>query len=218
LITPSDPIDALAALEPEVLPRRRELSPRMQQLLEYGDMHGEFTSRSEVIQALAVAAVNCRWQFSEFFEALMRHVGGEKIHGRRDARAYALRSFRKAVDLVRRSRPISRRGEKMGRIRTLQAEADQTTWWGMSGATDKAVLDAHLALASRVGSLDYTASARQMPRLPDLGFGAWSRLTSGCSTGNGSPWSEKATEHRLVNGGSESLRPPLHHYILILGV
>jgi hypothetical protein len=70
LISPADPKEALSALQPPYPRRRRDLSPRMQELLEGGHVRGAYRSRSEPIMALALAAVNARWTFNEFLTAI----------------------------------------------------------------------------------------------------------------------------------------------------
>lgn len=94
LMLPADPQEALSALQPSNLRRRRDLSPRMRELLETGvNPRG---SRSQGIISLAVSAVNARWTFSEFRTAMDRSPAGAKLHNRPDADKELRRVWAKA--------------------------------------------------------------------------------------------------------------------------
>jgi hypothetical protein len=155
----------------EVAERRHHgnsISPHMQRLLEQGDGTGRYRSRSEIVQALALAAVNADWSFELFLRSLLnpQHAGGEKVQklvakrGIRHARLYAHRSWRRAE---RRAAAIPSFRDREGAravVDTIERHADQREWPGKAGGTDRAVLQAHLELARKVGSLTYGASDR----------------------------------------------------------
>ena len=166
LMLPADPQEALSALQPSNLRRRRDLSPRMRELLETGvNPRG---SRSQGIISLAVSAVNARWTFSEFRTAMDRSPAGAKLHDRPDADKELRRVWAKAIRFVRLSPPIATENEASHLIRAVRALADDSTWPGRAGATDRAVLEAHLCIAERAHFIEYTASVRQIAEAAGL--------------------------------------------------
>jgi hypothetical protein len=144
------------------------LSAHMQRLLEQGDGTGRYPSRSEVIQALALAAVNARWPFDRFFRALLipQHAGGEKVQelvterGIRHARLYAHRCWRRAEARAAASPVFRDRQGALAVITMIERDADECAWPGTAGGSNRAVLQAHLELARKLGSLTYGASDR----------------------------------------------------------
>ncbi len=160
LISPADPRDALAALQPPRPRRHRDLSPRLRELIETG-VH-VYGSRSEPIIALADSAVNARWTLDEFRVAMERSPASAKLHGRADAETELRRVWAKAIRRVRLSPPIATRDDARHVVRAIRALADSAIWRGRAGATDKAVLEAHMRIAERTGSIQYTASVRQI--------------------------------------------------------
>jgi hypothetical protein len=137
----------------------------MQELLEKGDVHGEYLSRSEPIMALALAAVNARWTPSEFETAMERSPAYAKLRDRRDAERELERCWKKAKYRVRLSPPIIARNDDLRELHEVRLLVGRTTWPGRAGATDKKVLEAHLQIAERARSIQYSASLRQIADL-----------------------------------------------------
>jgi len=168
LLQPADVELALHALQRPHQGVRRSL--RMRQLLEVGDQAGRYSSRSEVIQALALAAVNTDLTFERFFWELCdpRNGGGGKVQqilqtkGESAARRYAKRSWDRAVAYARSHPPIHDRTSAQERIATITMSADACPWRGQAGGTDRAILEAHIGIALRMSNLEYGASTRQV--------------------------------------------------------
>jgi hypothetical protein len=169
LIEPINAEAALNALKATPLSRARRLSRRMEALLHDGDLHGRYHSRSEVVQALALAAVNAGWPFERLLWALCdgRNAGGAKVQeiaglsGESGARRYVLKSWHKAQGHAR-TQPVQDRTEARAAIAHILAQAERCPWSGMAGATNRAVLQAHIEIAHKKGSLVYGASVRQV--------------------------------------------------------
>ncbi len=101
---------------------------RMRALLRDGDTAHRYRSRSEIVQALALAAVNAGWPFARLLWALRdrRNVGGLKVQeigervGDDAARRYVLRSFQKAEARARAPRNPGCRRRARGDCRPRQ--------------------------------------------------------------------------------------------------
>jgi DNA-binding MarR family transcriptional regulator len=156
--------------------RRRPLSPRIAALLRHGDQNGRHRSRSEVVQAVATAAVNAGWYESDLWDALCdpSSAAGEKVRemiaqdGERDARRWLATSWRRAEQFV----------DDAGlrhRISELRLEAGRFVWPSRTGGTDKAVLGAHLDIAEKSGRLTHGASVRQVAEMGGVVAGTVSR-------------------------------------------
>lgn len=167
LLEPADPDAALEALGPE---RARRLSQHMQHLLKHGDRSGRYASRSEVVQALVLAAVNAGWPFERTLFVLSdpRNVGGAKVQqiaeqeGGSRARAYVRRSWGRARARVASSPAFRDRDGAREVVQQIEQHADAIAWPGKAGSTDRAVLQAHLDLARELGLLTYGASDRSI--------------------------------------------------------
>jgi hypothetical protein len=140
----------------------------MQALLKHGDQSGRYASRSEVVQAIVLAAVNAGWPFERalFFLADPRNLGGAKVQqiaeeeGRQRARAYVRRSWKRAQERVTSSPAFRDRDDARKVVQQIEQHADAIAWPGKAGSTDRAVLQAHLDLARELGLLTYGASDR----------------------------------------------------------
>lgn len=173
LLEPCDPLVALQALQRLVSPIIR-LSERMENLLRYGDTQHIYKSRSEVVQALATAAVRAGWSFEMFLNTLLLAplLGGAKLQeindkrGYRAARKYATRSWQRAVRFVQAKADVrGDHNEAQRHARAVQSEADERAWPGMAGGSTRAVLEAHIAIAEQTARLDYHASIREVAEL-----------------------------------------------------
>jgi len=163
LLQPADPNAALAVL------RVPGLSARMRQLLRQGDPERGYRSRSEVVQALALGAVNAGWSLQRLLWELSdrRNLGGEKVqemmarNGRAEAERYVRKSFTKAEARALKAPEIRDRDAACRTIEALIDEADRHPWSGRAGASALAVLHAHFDVSSRKGSLEYGLAVRE---------------------------------------------------------
>ena len=121
---------------------KQPLSPRMQQLLAKGDIHGVYPSRSEVIQAITTDAVRQGWNLTEVFEVLMypKNVGGERLHeiaersGDEAALAWLEPGYTKAEDYINRVASVS--GERLSHWSRYATRAIT----GRSATSDRLIL------------------------------------------------------------------------------
>jgi DNA-binding transcriptional ArsR family regulator len=184
LIHPKTAAEAVTALaparerqrpsqSPAINSRRKSLSGRMFALLREGDREGKYPSRSEVIQALALAAVNAGLSEAWLVKVLLdgRNRAGEKIRqiladrGIRAVRQYIHRSYEKAQARFVQIPPFRNRSDVLATIDEIEHAADAMTWRGRAGATDLAVLQAHMIIARRVCRLKYGAAVREVAEL-----------------------------------------------------
>jgi hypothetical protein len=155
LLDPTDPVDALVALAH--MTAGLDVSRRG-----CGDSSGKATrpALQEQLRAsdgLALAAANKGWSEAALYRTLAnpQYRGGEKVQkvlrsqGERAARVYVARLWRKAYERVRQS-PATHPGaaEACALVDAVRVEAERSTWPGMRGATDLAVLRAHLDIAA----------------------------------------------------------------------
>jgi hypothetical protein len=144
------------------------LPPRYQRLLREGDPAGDYPSRSEVIQAITVAAARAGWTVEELCAALLdpANVGGRKLQdkarrkGEDDAYAWLVHGWDKAVDIVR-SKPTRISAEQATRWKT----AAEGVINGPARNSDRLVFDALVDLAAKAGTLEVHASLRQLADL-----------------------------------------------------
>jgi DNA-binding transcriptional ArsR family regulator len=127
-------------------------------------------SRSEVVMAIVDGMVNRGWNESMIYDALInpKHRGGERIRetldrrGEAAARREVARAYTKARAFVRRSPPRRQvNDDVLAGLAALRDEMERWPWRGIAGATDRAVLLAHLDVAERVG-VPYAATNRQI--------------------------------------------------------
>jgi len=139
------------------------------QLLRFGDLHGRYASRSELIQAITNAAYEWVWDFGALFLLLMdtENVAGEKIREKEaltkgSGESYLKGSWDKAAIFVGgRQRVLVGHNVKQlaGHLRGLSARMSNLS------ATEFVVLDAHLQIMGRAKSTTYTLSMRQAAEL-----------------------------------------------------
>ena len=82
----------------------------MYQLLRSGDIQREYNgkkypSRSEPLQGLAVAAVNCRWTFGEYRREIRKSPLFAKLAERDDKDRFLRRCWKNALEFVRMNPP-----------------------------------------------------------------------------------------------------------------
>jgi hypothetical protein len=177
LISPSDPAAALAALRPRGGDRPttqqaagsalRPLSAEMTVLLHLGDpARARYDSRSAVIQAIATAAVNAGWSYTDFRTALFNrgHIAGEKVQAMapREAERYLGHSWNKALRHVAKHPAVGSRADARQAIASIATAAEVVRWPGRAGATESAVLLAHIKIANKAGKLTYHADVRSL--------------------------------------------------------
>jgi DNA-binding MarR family transcriptional regulator len=119
-----------------------------------------------VVEAIALGAVNALWPEAWLFVALRdpRNRGGAKVQEMTDAEArrYVQLVFTKATEYVASHPLVSGRTEVDQAISTVLDRRKDGCWSGVAGATDHTVLGAHLAVARSAGSIEYSASDRQL--------------------------------------------------------
>jgi Mn-dependent DtxR family transcriptional regulator len=177
----------------------------MEELLRYGNSSQRaYRSRSEVIQALALAAVNAEWTQADFTSSILdrSNAGGEKVQAmtRTVAEKYIHRSWIHAQEYHATFPPVGSRADVRDRLNRIRTAADSMAWRGRGGATDRAVLEAHFGLALELGRLTYHASVRDIAeragitaptasrahgRLRD---GGWLRLVHAAAGVNANSW------------------------------
>jgi hypothetical protein len=144
---------------------QRPLSPRMQHLLRTGDYSSYgYPSRSEMILALAVGAVNANWTLEVFLYALLdpQNAAGHKVRERRNPKKYISGRWRKALDRVALMPPIGNRDDAQQEILRVLAVAERQVWVRRGGASEWAVLQAHVRIALKCGKVVYQASIRDI--------------------------------------------------------
>jgi hypothetical protein len=179
LVTPETPAEALKALAPRPPApggkRKTTFSARIFRQLRSGDPEGAYRSRSEMIQGFALAAVNARLPEAWLVKVLLdpHNRGGEKIQqlarkqGEREAQRYVAMVYRKAQSYAATHPSFGGRPEVIAEIERRVDSACER-WTGRSGATDRAILEAHLNIARRCGSLEHGASVREVAVLAGI--------------------------------------------------
>jgi hypothetical protein len=183
LVTPANAAQALAALASTGEPRRaaigeRRLSERILALLRDGDLEARYDSRSEVIQAIALAAVNANRSETWLAKVLLNanNRGGEKVQelartkGERAARRYIARVFRNGYEFFAGRPPFRSRADADGSIDVFEqgVDADAARWKGRAGATDRAVEQAHITIMRRCGAIEHGAGVREVATLAGI--------------------------------------------------
>jgi hypothetical protein len=183
LVAPAKAAQALRALastgqQPLRIDKRRGPSGRIFALLRHGDREGRYNSRSEVVQAIALAAVNAKLPEQWLLKVLLdpNNGGGEKVQeltrtkGEREAHRYVAMMYRNAVKRYVAQPPFHSRSDVIDRIDEIErgAAADAERWKERAGTTDLAVLHAHLQIMRRCGSIDHGAAFREVARLSGI--------------------------------------------------
>jgi hypothetical protein len=185
LVTPNMPaqaLKALATIEKHERVRsdakRRSPSGQIFEMLQDGDGDRRYPSRSEMIQAFADSAVNADLSEAWLLKVLLdeKNRGGEKIQelarkkGEREAQRYVAMVYGNAREFVPAHPPFGRRPDVLAKIDEIERRAvgDAERWKGRAGATDLAVLNAHLRIMRRCGSLEHGASVREVAILTGI--------------------------------------------------
>lgn len=182
LISPAAPVEALNALarpKPiEIHSRRRSFSGRIFALLREGDRESKYLSRSEVVQALALAAVNAELSEAWLLKVCLdpKNRGGEKVqelartNGEAEAQRYVARVYRNAHQFAAANPPFRNRSAAFAKIDEIEraVDGDAGRWKGRAGATDRVVLEAHFKIALRSGGLEHGASVREIALLAGI--------------------------------------------------
>lgn len=174
LLDPATLTDALVALGTRA--RSHGLSPRLSRLLKDGDVDGRYGDK--VSLAIALAAANRGWTEARLYRALLdpKNRGGalvqdiQQSQGEAAARTHVATLYEAASKRRQESPPTHPGALDAGDvIARLREAANRACWsWpshageGVSGGTCRAVLDAHLRIAARIGSVTYGASIRQI--------------------------------------------------------
>ena len=140
-------------------------------------------TRSEMIQSVALSAVNRRWTREQFQSVMLRrsNKGAAKVFeifdrkGAEAARAYLDLSWRKAIAFAQRNPPVSNPDEVRQQVRLMRELVGRVQWSGRTGSIDLAVLTAHLNIVERLGSLVYGASVRRIALQAGVGRGTVSK-------------------------------------------
>jgi HTH domain len=146
------------------------LSERMARLLKWGDLEGRYRSRSEMFMALVTAMVGAKWPPDRAWLVLTDHrnAGGDPLrtdrHGRprRKSRLYFERAWGNAEGYVATHRTVRDRAGVVEILMELRAAADGVWWSGRGGATDRAVLDFLIRIATEAGRFHIHASVRDV--------------------------------------------------------
>ena len=174
LISPETPEEALRVLRrpsTDSVVEMPRLADEIDEVLRLGTSAVRtYRSRSEMLMALTVARVNARFSKESIWRLLIdpKNRGGEKLQemrqrsGERAARRYFGHGYDRALDFVRSSPAFRDRSEAMAALANIERAASRHHWRGRARKTDRVVLIAHLNLASRLGSLSYGFSAREI--------------------------------------------------------
>jgi hypothetical protein len=178
-------------------------------------------SRSDLIQSVAVSAVNRGWTREEFHEVMLSrsNKGASKILEKSPeaARAYLDHSWDKAIKFVQRNPPISNREEAVRQIQAMRTAIDRMDWSYPNGWIHYAILVFHLGLAETLGRLEYAASIRriadQVGVKKDTVMHAHDRLTRfliplSIPVGRTSRWKLRTAAARLIDA-AYSRRPSI---------
>ncbi len=199
LIAPASIDDAIKALAPTR--KSRKLSDRIFSLLRSGDTSGRYGSRSEVVQAITLGAINAgfpkRWLGTLLLDK--RNLGGLKVQeierkeGRDAAAQYIHRCYLKGLEFAD-AHPVFSYSKAVTRfISALRSEVDKSFGPGRAAATDRAIFLAHLEIAERCGRTEYRASLREIAEKAGVG------LTT-----------VRQSSNRLINSGHLRLVKPTY--------
>jgi DNA-binding MarR family transcriptional regulator len=171
LIYPVNAEEALDSLRRSYSHQHRQgPSDRILDLLCNGDPAGRYKTRSEVVMAITAGWVNAALSKSSLTEALLnpRNFGGAKVReiastqGIGAAERYVARGYDKAQTFVNRRPPIRRDTAINHILDQLLRAISSLSWRGLSGANDRCVLEAHLAIARNCSRSTYRASVREI--------------------------------------------------------
>jgi hypothetical protein len=165
-------------VDERVLRRRTlPLSPALYKMLRTGAGIERYESMSEVVMALATSVISRGhdpvWlvrQLSDSRNEVSRRLSGHRRRdgSTRDVAAMVAGAVGAARRFVAEHPPISTHDDAREVLAAITDIADRRRWVGRCGLTDRAVLAAHLAVASRCASVSYNASQRQVAELASV--------------------------------------------------
>lgn len=129
-------------------------------------------SRGITLHAVACAAVNARWTYDMFVAELKRpeNLTASKYRdlppGARED--YAAKLWSDAVQFVRQAPPRASSLVARQTVESLEAGFSGLRWSSRTGANDRAIYSALLKCAREGGTLEVSASVRQLGRLANL--------------------------------------------------
>lgn len=181
-MTALDWLPLQAAPEPEHERRIPRLAWRL--LQNDTESVGKYQSRSEAEAAIVSSLIRAGYDFAEIAHLFILYPGPGKFAEKYAARPktaidYLRRTFRNAQDFV-----TTHANDAERKARELKTWALSRAWPGRTGATDRAVYLAHLALVERCGQSPHGASARELAELSGIHWHTAAKAT-----------------HRLVNAG-----------------
>jgi predicted ArsR family transcriptional regulator len=175
LLSPRHPTAAIQALAP---PARRELHPRIEELLRKGDTECRYRTRdgrpdrSAILTAIMTSAIQRGWARAEAYRALMhpRNEGGAKLHDRKHRRGdlaawhYFNELWKEQVRFCRQRPPLrDGRASHTAHLNAIATAANVSLPWNMRGHSMFATLMACLLIAAEAGTLHgWRASYRQV--------------------------------------------------------
>jgi hypothetical protein len=156
---------------PTALDNIRPLSPKIADLLQYGDRDGDYADPAHAVLAIALGCAAAGWPRELFRTVILDPVnkGGLCLHVRSSGaprpehygRRAAERAWDKAIRRLADQPVIRNRAAVEAQLRLIRAAADHHVWKPRSGVTDRLVLDDHLETAARMGKLSHTRSVRE---------------------------------------------------------
>jgi DNA-binding Lrp family transcriptional regulator len=183
LLAPRDPAAAIQALAP---PARRELHPRIEDLLRKGDAECRYRTqdgrpdRSAILTAIVTSAIQRGWTRAETYRALMhpRNEGGAKLHDRKrrcgDLAAwhYFKELWKEQVRFCRQRPPLREgRAPHTAYLNAIATVANLSLPWNVRGHSMFATLMACLLIAAEAGTANgWRASYRQIAERAGLSF------------------------------------------------
>jgi predicted transcriptional regulator len=171
LLEPLDEADALRLLVP---PLPESLSPRLNVLLRYGDLFGDYNKNSAAEQAI-IEALRGLGVSADRIEELLSdpsNVGGHHHQERTDKGWGGTdldRSIRKADERIAERGLQLRGGPALEAIEELALAATARPWPGRNGSNDFKVYGAHLSHARQRRRTRYAASIRDIQLRAGLG-------------------------------------------------
>jgi predicted transcriptional regulator len=138
--------------------------PRRALALLQGRADSHYPSRSEYEQIIVVSLVNVGFTFGQILGLFRKHPCAGKFHeldreNPENAERWLRLGFERALELCQHDSP-----ERVQACQIINWALSRA-WPGRTGGTDRAVFGAHASIAYRAGSLDYTASCRQLAEI-----------------------------------------------------
>ena len=169
LLLPSDPEQALAALEDPDAERRsatrrpkREMSAATRKKLAESPPPGE---RSEPIMAALVGLANAGFDEAGVWAEMTAKPLGQRYNSGDRNRAHFAKEWRKATRFVAANPPFADGTDVRKHVQRLLDDARAQAWPGMAGTSTLAILQAHATVACRRGATSYGASQRELAEL-----------------------------------------------------